>query len=355
MKQSTLSVTLEVEPRSCERLSGLIDALKRQEETAPHGIPEKYDRLKTAVPSLHFMSISVFPDEHYDPVLIFECNFDGAAGVFWGQLEAAIGEPLREMLRCCKPPRDEDAGLYAAIAAIGSRAPVAPYFEARTQRPSVFHHGNRGLTRDRILDDSALFLALRGEIDGPDGRSPYRGHGARDAHAALRAAMLPDFPWLDEKAPRRIGVLERLTDLTRFLLFAVLVLLALSLPGLVLAPFLPWRGYLILIGALALVIALAVFLNRKGPPGTGFAGHFPWAVFRPKFLFLLLLAVAVYAAVATLLLIPGVLAVEPDRPLARGGRGARFREDLVAGRARGRPRPRRGAGQRSAAAALAAL
>lgn len=310
MKQSTLSVMLEVEPRSCERLSALIDALKRQEETPPLGIPEKYDRLKTSVPTLHFMSISIFPDSHYDPVLIIEANFDGSAGVFWGQLEAALGEELRAMLRCCKPPRDEDAALYASVTAPGARAPIAPYLEARTHQPSVFHHGNRGLTRDRILGDAALFLALRDEIDGAQGASPYRGRSARDAHAALRAAMLPRFPWLHERKPTRIGMLERLTDLGRFALFAVAALFFLSLPGLVLAPFLPWRGYLILIAALGLLIALAVFLNRKGPPGAIVSGHFPLAVFKPKFLLLFLLGVAAYTAVVTLLLIPSVLLAE---------------------------------------------
>jgi hypothetical protein len=308
MKQSTLSVTLEVEPRSCVRLSALIDALRRQEETEPFGIPEKYDRLKTSIPSLHFMSISVFPDAHYDPILIIECNFDGPAGAFWGQLEAALGEELRGLLRCCKPPRDEDAGLYAAVAAPGSRAPVAPYLEARTQRPSVFHHGNRGLTRDRILGDAALFLALRDEIDGAHGASPYRGRSADVAHAALRAAMLPRFPWLKEKAPTRIGALERVVDIGRFALFAVIALFVLSLPGLVLAPFLPWRGYLILIAVLAASIALAVFLNRKGPPGSVVSGHFPLAAFKPKFLFLLLLGIVAYTAAVTLLLIPGIWA-----------------------------------------------
>ena len=117
----TLSVTLEVEPGSSDRLSSLIETLKAQEESPPHGVPEKYDRLKTAVPVLHFMSISVFPGWHYDPALVFEANFDGPPGVFWGQLEAALGEQLRDMLRCCKRPRDEVGPLYDALTAAGSR------------------------------------------------------------------------------------------------------------------------------------------------------------------------------------------------------------------------------------------
>ena len=308
MKQTTFSVPLEVKPQSCARLTDLIEALKKRVETPSAGETRTYAEVAEQVPSLHFMSMSVFPSHNLDPLFILEANFDGPAGVFWGQMEAAFGDELRDIVRCCKPPRDEDAGLYAAVAAPGSRAPVAPYFEARTQRPTVYHHGNRGLTRDRILGDASLFVALRDEIDGADGRSPYRGLRAGEAHAKIRAAMLPRFPWLDEKAPKRIPMTERLADLARFLLFAVVVLLVLSLPGLMLAPLLPWRGYLILIAVLSVAIGLVVFLNRKGPPGTGIAGRFPWAMFKPRFLIPILLAVAAYVALATLLLIPAVWA-----------------------------------------------
>jgi hypothetical protein len=308
MRQTTLSVPLEVKPQSCARLTALIDALKKREESPPFNQPRNYARIMREVPSLHFMSMSVFPSGSFDPLFILEANFDGSPGVFWGQLEAAMGEDLRAILRCCKPPRDSDAALYAVVTDPGSRAPVAPYFEARTEQPTVFHHGNRGLTRDRILDDASLFDALRQEIDGTDGKSPYRGRGACEAHAAMRSALLPRFAWLDQKAPKRIPVTERLADLARFSLFAVVVLFVLSLPGLVLAPFLPWRGYLILIAALAVAIALIVFINRKGPAGTGTGGKFPWAMFRPKFVLLLLLAIAAYTVVATLLLIPGAWA-----------------------------------------------
>src|SRR5690242_10756563 len=53
------------------------------------------------------------------------------------------------------PRRQAPAGpewpLYDAVTAPDSRYPIAPYLERRTLQPSVFHHGNRGLERDRIL------------------------------------------------------------------------------------------------------------------------------------------------------------------------------------------------------------
>jgi hypothetical protein len=308
MRQTTLSVPLEVKPESCAQLSRLIDAMKQREETPPYSRPENYARIMRDVPALHFMSMSVFPSHEFDPLFILEANFDGTAGVFWGQLEAALGEDLRAILRCCKPPRDDDADLYAVITAPNSRAPVAPYFEARTEPPTVFHHGNRGLARDRVLEDAALFVAVREAIDVPGGASPYRGRKPVEAHQALRSALLPTFPWLDQPAPTRISLAERVGDLFRLLAFAVVLVLALSLPGLALAPFLPWRGYLALMAAASAAIIFIVFLKRKALPGAGIASAFPWSMFRPLLILLLLLALAAYIALATAVLTPSVLA-----------------------------------------------
>lgn len=308
MRQTTLSVPLEVKPESCAQLTRLIDAIKKREETPPYSHPENYARIMRDVPSLHFMSMSLFPAHDFDPLFILEANFDGTPGVFWGQLEAALGEDLRAILRCCKPPRDDDAELYAAVAAPGSRAPVAPYFEARTEQPTVFHHGNRGLARDRVLADAALFVAVREAIDAPGGASPYRGHGPVKVHEALRGAMLPRFPWLDESKPTRISLADHAADVVRLLSFAIVAVLVLSLPGLVVAPFLPWRGYLVLMAVIAAAIVFAVFLKRKALPGAGIASSFPWAMFHLQFVLLLLLALAAYTAVATAILAPSVLA-----------------------------------------------
>lgn len=279
MKQTTLSVTLEVEPASCGSLSALIDALKTQEETPPHGVPEKYDRLKAAVPVLHFMSLSVFPGAHYDPLFVIEANFDGAPGVFWGQLEAALGEQLRPMLRCCKRPRDGDGPLFDSVTAPGSRVPIAPYLEARTLQPSVFHHGNRGLSRERIIKEGDLFVAIRKELSEGTGRSPYRGIQAGALHARLRAALLPAHPWLDQPAQPRISPGERLADIWRLAVFAWLVLVALSLPGLILAYIMPTIRFLILVGVLASLFGGALLRIKAPLPGTAAprkAGGIAW-------------------------------------------------------------------------------
>lgn len=271
MKQTILSVTLEVQPESCGRLSRLLDDLKKQEESPPLGIPESYDRLKQSVPALHMMSMSVFPASDYDPLFVVEANFDGTPGVFWAQLEAAIGENLRDMIRCCKRPLDDCGSLFDAVTAKGSRAPVAPYMEARTLTPSARHQGNRGLSRARILAEGDLYLATREEIatanDG--GKSPYRGVSPEMVHERLRAAMLPKFPWLGERAPPRITLGERITDRLKVIAFVFAALFFLSVPGLILAPLVPtWWRYLIIVAIATALVAAPLIKMGKPLEGT---------------------------------------------------------------------------------------
>jgi hypothetical protein len=232
MQQTTLSVVLEVEPASTGQLSGIIEKVKYDEEHPVAPAPE-YSRLKSGVPTLHFMSMSVFESAHYDPIFVIEANFDGEPGPFWAQVEATLGDDLRAMLRCCKRPLDSDGPLFDAVTA-GSRDPIAPYLERRTLPPSVFHHGNRGLSRERILREGELFLATRKVLGQPDPKlpNPYRAiKKAEDIHQKLRAELLESFPWLDKPAPARIPLTERVADFVRLFTYLIVVLFVLSLPG----------------------------------------------------------------------------------------------------------------------------
>jgi hypothetical protein len=66
MPQTVLSVVLEVVPESAERLSGIIERIKTDEDVLRPGDTESYSRLKWGVPTLHFMSMSIFRDGHYE-------------------------------------------------------------------------------------------------------------------------------------------------------------------------------------------------------------------------------------------------------------------------------------------------
>jgi hypothetical protein len=240
MRQTTLSVVLEVTPASLGQLQALIEKIKHDEENPAPPLTETYARLMKGVPTLHFMSMSLFRGADYDPIFVIEPNFDGAPGPFWAQLEATLSDDLRAILRCCKRPLDNDGVLYDAVTAPNSRYPVAPYLERRTVTPSVFHHGNRGLERGRILREGQLFMATRAELgqSNPNIPNPYRGISAEQIHRNLRAALLKPFPWLGEPQPPRISPAERATDLFRLFAFLLVVLFALSIPGLMFLVFL---------------------------------------------------------------------------------------------------------------------
>jgi hypothetical protein len=271
MKQTTLSVVLEVQPESAGKLSDLIEELRRREDAPPPENPEKYGRLKNGVRVLHFMSLTVFPGADYDPIFVIEANFDGPAGVFWGQLEATLAIELRAMLRCCKKPADEDGPLYVAVTQPDSRVPLAPYLEARTLRPSVFHHGNRGMDRERILNEGQLFLATRRVLaqSSPTLPNPYRAMTAEEIHANLRAALKPEFPWLGEPAPRRIPIREWIADLARLLIFLFLVLVCLSVPGAVVALLLPCLSALAVYVIFGAAVAVPLYRMRAPLEGLG--------------------------------------------------------------------------------------
>ncbi|SEI01809.1 hypothetical protein SAMN02799636_04967 [Methylobacterium sp. 275MFSha3.1] len=306
MRQLTLCVPLEVKPESCSRLSALIENFKGREDASRTPETPNFARLKVQVPTLHFMSMSVFPGAEYDPIFIIEANIDGEPGPFWGQLHVVAGDMLQAMIRCCKRPSDGTGDLYDAATKGKASITAAAYLEARTQWPSVFHHGNRGLTRDRILEEHALFLALSEEVDRPaKGYHRLARAGAcSELHAGLRRVLRPRFPWLDQAAPKRVTTREFLMDYIRFVRFLVLTLLGLSLPGVLLAPLLRWQLYLIVVGLGAVAVVALLWANRNAFVGKEVFNRVQLKIFDGQRLLLLMLGVLVYVALAVLILSP---------------------------------------------------
>ncbi len=205
MSQTVLTVIIEVQPESANRLIQLISDFDAQQEPVSAD-EKKFDKLRSAVPSLHFLSMTVFPDDQYNPLFILEANFDGRPGPFWAQIEATMGEALRDMLRCCNPPRDRSAVLFNAVIRQKSRIPVAPLLEACTVLPAVYHQGNRGLDRMRIIDEGKLFDAIQNKLrNNPD---VTQRSTATQIHQNLRRLLLSSFPWLDQPATPRVTRME---------------------------------------------------------------------------------------------------------------------------------------------------
>ncbi len=328
MIQTTLNVPLEVKPESAAWLASLVERFKEAEDKPDGGASDNFSRLSAQVPCLHFLSMSVFESEQYDPLFLIEANFDGAPGPFWAQLEALAGETLRDMLRCCREPLDDDAALFRRVTEPRSREPVAPYLEARTELPSVFHHGNRGLSRDRIRADAGLFRALRAELDAPEnqGPEPYRGEPPARIHERLRARMIPSHPWLDEPAPVRVSGSQRASDIARLLGIAMVIVFLLSLPGIILALLLPREIY---VGAICLLALLALSLGysmRRPLEGTAVETPFSLVTFLGRN--------AVYALLVLAAIVLGIIgvavglawAVDLATGLIPGGVGTWWRE-----------------------------
>lgn len=228
MAQTILTSVAEVQPASAALLRSRILALREREMQTPNDGDQAFDHLRSAVPMLHFLSMTVAEDDQYDPLFVLEANFDGEPGPFWAALEAALGSELREMLRLCKAPRDRRAALFEAITADGSRQPLAPLLEALTVWPSARHQGNRGLERARILREGKLFAAIRRELEQP-ALAGLRSAAA--IHEGLRARLVGHFDWLDEPAPARTPIPERLGDGLRLLGFGLSLLAGVGLSG----------------------------------------------------------------------------------------------------------------------------
>ena len=249
MVQTVRDVVLEVQPASAERLRALVSAVNAAEEASE----PKYERMRRSLPGLHFMSMTVFSDDQYDPLFVLEVNFDGAPGPFWAGLEAVLGPALRDMLRCAKPPVRDSAELFAAVVASGSQAPIAPLLEACTVRPALLHQGDRGLDRCMIEREGSLFAAARALADDP----ALRTLTPVAIHAALRAELAPRFAWLAEPARPRVPWLEQGADWLRLIGFGLLALALLGLPALLL-----WGACPTLLWPITWVLAAIFCLHR---------------------------------------------------------------------------------------------
>ena len=258
----TSSVSLEIKPYEAERLADLL----HQVRTAAQQEPEGYTAFMRAAPSLHYMSLSITKSHLLDPLLVIEVNYDLPAGRFWLELDAALGPQIREMLRCCKRPRGSDAKLYDAVTEEGTRLSVAAYLERRAAVPSVYHHGNRGLVRARIVAERDLFEATRKEISANEAK--WRKLSPSDLHKAMRDALLPQFPWLARPAASRFTRGERVGDYLKFAAAVVAVLLVLALPGFVAAQLMTMRWFLILTALAASLIGTGLYRLRGPVDGT---------------------------------------------------------------------------------------
>jgi len=247
MRLHTRSTALEVRPSHKAKLVRMLVEMRGGRSVGHEGAPGYYPDVLAKLPTCHFFSICMVESADYDPLLVIEANYDGHSGPFWAHLQNLVGEDLREALRCCKRPLDHTAILYDRITEHGSRRDPAPFFEAHMMRPKAFFHGNRGLTRERILAESDLADAVQKRLG--DGGGECDGKTAEEVRTVLRSHLMPDFPWLADKPKRRIPFSEVALDWFKLAATLFAVSLLFLVPGGVLAA---------MIGDLRLGIFLAV-------------------------------------------------------------------------------------------------
>lgn len=239
MRHTTLSVVIEVIPASTAVVIKLLEKLRAAQEQTPQATDQSYDRLRNAVPMLHFMSITVAPDALYDPLLVLEVNFDGEESLFWDTLEAAIGLELRDVLRHCKQPSGNAGSLFEKVMQSGSK--LGPLFSALSVRPIVQHQGNRGLGRQQIIQEGKLFNAVQVAVDA---LPVLPNDSAVVIHRNLRETLRPQFKWLGTPVQPRIDLREKRMDTCRLWAFGAAVVtiffLAVLMIHLLLQALLPW-------------------------------------------------------------------------------------------------------------------
>ena len=187
----------------------------------------------------------------------------------------------------------------------------------------MFHHGNRGLTRQRIIAEAKLFRALREELDKQEnqGPEPYRGAAPEVVWQRLRDKMLPEHPWLDARGAPRISRAERAADLIRLFLFATMVVGALALPGIILAAILPTLIYGLGVAAFALLGIYLIARDRAPLPGTQVETTFSLVGYLLKHVPLVLLVILLPAAILTSVLTALALGVVGIYGVVTGGVG----------------------------------
>ncbi len=98
--------------------------------------------------------------------------------------------------------------------------------------PAVYHQGNRGLDRTRIIAEGKLFDGIQAVLRKE--QAIFQGSTATQIHQKLRTLLFSKFPWLDRPAKPRVSEMERVGDFLRWWSFVLLLVVALSLPAILL-------------------------------------------------------------------------------------------------------------------------
>lgn len=257
-----VDIVLEANPDSFELLCQRARAFALKEDPQQSGAPS-FVRLKQ-IDQLHFMSLQIFQDRHFDPLLVIESNFDGASDDYWRQVLQHTGEDLRAIFACTKPASQQQ---WLPLFTEGSTLSLVPFIKAYSITPSASHVGALGMTLGRINRDRNLFDDLQAYLG--TAALDFRGLTTVEMHQKLRQWVLPRCPWLDKVEPQNIKQEKASRIWTSsgptLLLLLAAIILVLTTCFLCFSDVLPNRGHgearrILIAVAVATILGAAVFI-----------------------------------------------------------------------------------------------
>lgn len=149
---STHTVLSFITPVKAEAEKELNDYLSKIGEDIEGNTEIPFSR----IPSLHFASLVIFPDDEYGPYLTFEANFDGDD----------VGKFLDEVLAVAAPAMHRIYGWTKDYRGNGAAAETKAFLLAHLQRPGAYHVGTPWRTVGRIREEDTLRNAIEDFADG---------------------------------------------------------------------------------------------------------------------------------------------------------------------------------------------
>jgi hypothetical protein len=200
-----VDIVLEADPANCELLQKLVQDLADQENPKQKDVA-RFVRL-SQIFQLHFLSMQIFEDHHFDPLLVFENNFDGDAATYWDEVLRQIGQELRSIFACTKEARLSD---WKKLFEPGSQLPLVDFIQAHAVSPSASHLGAPAMPLQRIRRDRKVFADIQVQLG--NAVLAYRGKDAVAVHQDLRRWALSRYDWLpanDEQSQLQAAIQSR--------------------------------------------------------------------------------------------------------------------------------------------------
>jgi hypothetical protein len=105
--------------------------------------------------------MQIFEDRHFDPLLVFENNFDGDPDAYWQSVLGQLSDDLRPIFACTKQAK---LPVWAPLFGPGNTDPLVAFLEAHSCSPSAQHFGAVANSLSRIQRDRGIFNDLQAEL-----------------------------------------------------------------------------------------------------------------------------------------------------------------------------------------------